>query len=252
MLFSPPHARADFGCGQSVDRSALFQCQPSSDQSGQVYTPDIPDFYFNAVNAADFRTGAGANLTTASGGITYIFTISPELEHRNCDGNVVAIQYCYHLAGAGDIGGNVTAFNFLHLNRNGFDFTVTGGFTVYTTPQENFCTGLPQPTGTICCDTATLVATNQFQLPSSSYTFAVTLISNDVRLLAFADAAPYYRYRHLQASLGSSVTPGNTFTLGQDNVTGESLLLLRIYMYIGMEQYIDFMHCLSNFTHCSL
>ena len=36
--------------------SSLFQCQPYTDQSGLVYTPNIPDFYFSDVNAADFRS----------------------------------------------------------------------------------------------------------------------------------------------------------------------------------------------------
>ena len=72
--------------------SSLFQCQPSSDESGQVYTPNIPDFYFNDENTADFRTGDEENLITLRNRLTYIFTKSSE---RNCTGNVVAIQYCY-------------------------------------------------------------------------------------------------------------------------------------------------------------
>ena len=34
-------------------------------------TPPTPDFYFSDVNAADFRSSSGANLTTSSDGVTY-------------------------------------------------------------------------------------------------------------------------------------------------------------------------------------
>ena len=218
---------ADPGCTQT---SSLFQCQPSTDQSGQVYTPNIPDFYFSDVNAADFRTGTGgeANLTTSGDGVTYIFTIPAESSERNCTGNVVAIQYCYETKN-GQIGPNeINVFNFLHMNRSGFVFTVTSSFMERTSPQNSFCTRLTGRIQQICCETATLDMMDQFQLPTTSYTFAVMIINNDARPLAFAASASEYRHEQLQSS---ALPPGNIFTLGQSSVvTDQSLLLLRFIL----------------------
>ena len=209
--------------------SSLFQCQPSSDESGQVYTPNIPDFYFNHENAADFITGRESNLTTSRNGVTYIFTIPAESAECNCTGNVVAIQYCYETRN-GEIGSNeINVFNFLHMNRSGLVFTVTGSYTERTSPQDSFCTMMRGP---VCCDTATLDVMDQFQLPTTSYTFAVMVINNKARPLVFAASATEYRYEQLQPDLGSSAPPpGKTFTLGQnDVVTDQSLLLLRFIL----------------------
>lgn len=225
---------ADQSCAQT---SSLFQCQLSSDQSGQVYTPNIPNFYFSHENAADFRTGRGANLTTARSGFTYIFTIPAESAERNCTGRVVGIQYCYQ-AGSLDIDNNKNIFNLLHLNRNGFDFTVNSSFTEQTTPRESFCTNPSGMIQRVCCDTATLGMMDQFQLSSTSYTFAVMLINNNVRPLAFAASSTNYRYEQLQASLGISVPM--SFTLAQSSeVNDESLLLLRFILGKRKHQYVQ-------------
>ena len=220
---------ADPGCTQT---SLLFQCQPSTDQSGRFYTPNIPDFYFNDVNAANFRSGGGANLTTSSIGVTYIFTIPAESSERNCTGNIVAIQYCYETRNV-QIGSNeINVFNFLHMNRSGLVFTVTGSFTERTSPRDRFCTSPMGMIQQVCCDTATLDMMDQFQLPTTSYTLAVMIINNDALPLAFVPSATEYRHEQLLAVLGSSAPqPGNIITLGpNDVVTGQSLLLLRFIL----------------------
>ena len=172
----------------------------------------------------------GANLITSSNGVTYIFTIPAESAERNCTGNIVAIQYCYETRNR-EIGSSneINVFNFLHMNRSGFVFTVTGSFTEQTSPQDSFCTASTGGVQQICCDTATLDMMDQFQLPTTSYTFAVMAINNNARPLAFAGSATEYRHEQLQASLGSSaLPPGNIFTLAQSSVvTDQSLLLLR-------------------------
>ena len=120
-------------------------------------------------------------------------------------------------------------FNFLHMNRSGLVFTVTGSFTEETSPQNRFCTnsmGMKQ----ICCDTATLDMMDQFQLSTTSYTFAVMVINNDARPLAFAASAT--EYRHEQLTLRNPApSPRTTITLSQnDVVTDKSLLLLRFIL----------------------
>ena len=197
-----------------------------------MYTPNIPDFYFNDVNAADFRSSSGANLTTSFNGITYIFTIPAESSERSCTGNVVAIEYCYETR-MDQIGSNeINVFNFLHMNRSGLFFTFTGSFTERTSSQNRFCTSAMGGIQQICCDTATLDVMDQFQLPTTSYTYAVMIINNDAWPLAFVPSATEYRHEQLQASLGRlAPPPGTTFTLGQNAVvTDESLLLLRFIL----------------------
>ncbi len=82
-----------------MQSSSLFQCQSSSDQNGLVYTPNIPNEYFNHTNAADLRTSGGflvgLNVTVREKRATHIFTIPPESASRNCSGSLVSIQYCY-------------------------------------------------------------------------------------------------------------------------------------------------------------
>ena len=143
----------------------------------------------------------------------------------------MAIQYCYETRD-NQIGSNeINVFNFLHLNRSGLVFTVTGSFTERSSPQDSFCTdsmGGKQ----ICCENATLDVRDQFQLPTTSYTFAVMIISNVARPLAFAASATEYRHEQLQAALGIlAPPPRDIISLVQDNVvTDESLLLLRFIL----------------------
>ena len=142
----------------------------------------------------------------------------------------MAIQYCYETKN-NQIGNEISVFNFLHMNRSELVFTVTGNFTERTSPQNSFCTdstGMKQ----VCCETATLDVMDQFQLPTTSYTFAVMVINNNARPLAFANSVTEYRYEQFQAHLGSSAPPpGNIPSLSQnDVVTDESLLLLRFIL----------------------
>ena len=144
----------------------------------------------------------------------------------------MAIQYCYETRN-NQIGSNeINVFNFLHMNRSGVVFTVTGSFTERTSPQDSFCTMMRGPIQQVCCDTATLDMMDQFQLPTTSYTFAVMVINNDARPLAFVPSANKYRHEQFQARLGSSAPPpGDIPSLGQDDVvTEESILLLRFIL----------------------
>ena len=181
------------------------------------------------MNAANFRSSGGANLTTSSNEVTYIFTIPAESSEHSCTGNVVAIQYCYQTK-HGQIDSNeIPVFNFLHMNRSGLVFTVTGSFTERTSPQNSFCTSATGGIQQVCCDTATLDMMDQFQLPTTSYTFAVTIINDDARPLAFNNFATEYRYEQLQVSLIPSV--GDVVTLVEGNIViDRSLLLLRFML----------------------
>lgn len=218
----------DTCCAQT--NSSVFQCQPSSNQGGRVYTPNIPDLYFNNINAADFRNGFGSNLTVASRGVTYIYTIPAKSIGRNCSGNIVAINFCYQ-ARPWNVGDNTIVFNLDRvLTADGYDFTVSTRLTVHTIPQDNICTAA-DIFHIICCDTFTLGTTQQMGLPSSNYTIAVTVGNNEVRPLVFEAGISQYRYDQLQVPYGNSLP--DSFSLDEGNVlTDQSLLLIRFFIGI--------------------
>ena len=208
----------------------LFQCQPTSDDSGLVYTPNIPDFNFDDMNAANSRSGVthGANLIGITRGVTYIFTIPSESSLRNCSGSVVSLQYCYQ-ARYEDIGRRTDVFRFLSLVQNGLQFTINSSIIIQSTPWSNICSNPPGTIEQICCDSTPLSCSEQFQITSSSFAYGVVTGNKNVQPLAFAISATKYRVEQFQVSLGDSVqTPGTIFTLsGSSLVNDHSLLLLR-------------------------
>ena len=218
--------------------SPLFHCQFLSEESQLVYTPNIPDSYFNDSNAARFRTREGGNHLARSSRRTYIFTIPSESVQRNCSGRVVSIQYCYQ-ARNGDIGQTRNIFNFLSLvqepvqNRvNRVQFTVNSSITIQTTPQNSICTDPPGNIQQICCDTASLIDNDQFQipLPPSNYTFGVRIINNNVRPLIFTSSVTEYHVGPSYIINNPPTSPGTMFILREG--TNRPLLLLRFI--IGM------------------
>ena len=206
--------------------ASVFECQPTS-SSDQVFTPNIPDLYFDHTNAAAFRTGAGANLTTVTGNHrkTFIYTTPPE---SACSGIVTAIQYCYHTRinnPRRDI------LRFLSLSRDGFDFKVMNVQTGRAVPQDD-CSILATPR--ICCTTATFSANtmNQFRI-SSNYTFGAMLLNDlKVRPLAFSGMADVkYQFPHFVTRLTNGNPPtGFTFTHNRQN--NRYLLLMRFFIGI--------------------
>ncbi len=178
------------------------------------------------MNAADFRSGGGANLTDSeSRGTTYFFTVPAESASRNCSGDVVSIQYCYR---ARDKYRNRvrTVFNLLAVNRSGLQFTTILSIAIQTRPQDSICTDPGGRIQQICCDTTPL---SGFQIPSSEYTFGIVTSSRDVRPLAFANSVREYRVEQFSDRLGSNgPSPGSTVTLSdRDRNNDHALLLMR-------------------------
>jgi hypothetical protein len=71
---------------------------------------------------------------------------------------------------------------------------------------------------------------------SPDYTFAITVVGNDVRPLAFTGEATEYRHEQLQGYIGTSLpSPGSTSNnLDEDNEeTDESLPLLKFIIGNG-------------------
>ncbi len=209
--------------------TSLFQCQPSSEENGKVFTPSIPDFYFRHGNAADYSSGSGINNLTRTGRMrnTYIFTIPAELAAAaaefNCNGTIVSIQYCYD---ARNQGSRMNVFDLVTLNKSGNTFTVASSFRVQTTPQSGICT-LILSGRWACCDRFDIPPDNHIQLLSSSnLTYGVVNRNNDVRPLTFVNAAVDYRVEQFSARpSNNNLNLGRSFTGTQQN--SRSLLLLR-------------------------
>ena len=225
--------------------AALFQCQHSTHQDGQVFIPNIPDLYFNHTNAA-FKI---SELMRSRNGSTYFFTIPPEFE-CNCSGTVVAIQYCYR-AGRNRINNEQESdvFSFHSVTRDGFVFTVTSSFTVRATPQETKCTDVEinGRTRYLCCDTTTLSAENQFCISPKNYTFGVTIVNRNVLPIAFKNNTKFVVEQY-QGSLGITLPAGTNYNLTELKKVNGGLLLMRL---IG-NNYTPLTLHYSRYTHtCS-
>ena len=220
----------DNACAQNTAESSLFQCQPTTDQSGQVFTPNIPDFYFNHVNALELTQQGNLATLSEERGTIFIFTTPPE---PTCSGTVLAFEFCYLDFG---IRNNQEVFRFVSLRRDGLQFTVIDfDFVRIRTSEEAICSVLVEDEEYICCNTYTLPDDEQFQIPSLNYTFGVVIRSlmNRILPLAFSDVNPEFQFPHFQArpihNNNGPDSTGDSFTLTAVDLQNEgSLLLLRL------------------------
>ena len=212
----------DTGLAQ-VANPLLFRCQPSTSQgSGQFFTPNIPDLYFDHENAAAFSTGDEANLTLSMSFITYIYTVPPQ---HNCDGSVIAIEYCY-IAKERHLGRERDVFDLFFLSMDEDHFIIDWSVPILSIPTSSKCQrASPSATSLTCCDTTSLSSDKAFQLPLMSFTFGITVALMDV--LFFADSATDYNVQHAE---GQFIRPtvNNTFT-PSGRITSASLPLIRLH-----------------------
>ena len=222
--------------------SALFQCQHSTHQDGQVFIPNIPDLYFDHVNTVSMLSSLIQTMDSA----TYFFTIPPESAERNCSGTVVAIQYCYRVPQNLINSAQLDVFLFHSVTRDGFVFTVNSSFTVRATPHlESECTRIFGLQFYLCCDTATLSAENQLSISPESYTFGITIINaNQVISFAFGGTAEFVA-EQFQGSLGVSLRAGSSYELEASKQTN-GLLLMRFL--IGKCYRYVYIHTAKNST----
>ena len=202
---------------------AQYQCQFSSQQSGQVFIPNIPDLYFTPENAAA-RFGGNLTETSQQNGTTYIFTLPALSSERNCSGTVLSLQYCF-LARARDIGNTLSVFDLLSLTRDGNQFTVNERFAPpQITLRQDMCADPPEMgMRRVCCTTVSLES-GQVQVPASAFTFGVL---TNVRLLTFVDRVNVERFTYRPTG-NSELTRGSTFQ-GSSRMNS-SLLLLRFFL----------------------
>ena len=198
--------------------AALFQCQHSTHQDGQVFTPNIPDLYFDP---ASFTDSMKNSVSKSSDRVTYIFTIPPESAERNCSGTVVAIQYCYRVH-RDLINSTQDVFSFHSMTRDKLAFTVTSSFTVTTTPhQKSECKKISGK-HYLCYDTATLSA----DISPDNYTFGVTIVNKDV--MPYVLEEDRFEVEQFQAALGTAILNGTSYDLMMSSMETGGLLLMRL------------------------
>ena len=143
----------------------------------------------------------------------------------------MAIQYCYE-ARNNNLAKAVNVFNFLSLSSNTsgtLTYTVESIFIIQSTPIAAICT---DPAGgsiqQVCCDTASVDVIDRPTIPSSSYSFGIAVIDNNVQPLAFDGPATSYLVKHYQDKSFGNDGPSLGDTITPESVTDQFLLLLRM------------------------
>ena len=201
---------SEFGNAQNIlplPGTQLFQCQSSTDQSGQIFTPNIPDLYFNASAIWSNRDNFTQNVPET--GFTHIYTIPTDFEGHNCSGTAVAIQYCYAAT-------ERRPFNFLILNQDGLEFTVSR--RIRMNPPVCLTQSFDNLT---CCTTENFSSTRQFQISSSPFTFGI--LPRFAQLYSLPTENSVRQYEAMPINNGR---PGTMFNV--TSVESSSLLVLRL------------------------
>ena len=167
-------------------QSSTFQCQPSSDLPGLVYTPNIADFYFDQVNVE----GSNEVTTFGNSGVNYVFPVPRD---RDCSGTVLAIEHCY--MGLNRNQDSVQSiFTLYAMNQVGLNVTVSHTVHVESIPSVgNNCEKVSSDL--YCCDIMQLSNSQQFQLPPTASLFAYGLeyqAGGDIQPLAFVNSSVDY------------------------------------------------------------
>ena len=148
------------GLAQEELISSPFQCQPTSNESGLVYTPSIPDEYFNTTFAASLR------LSQLQGGTSIFFPISSEAANKTCIGTVVAIQYC-HRASEFVVqmeSRGLVAHLVILSNQGDYQFTRNQFIFLRDTPTTRTCRFSSVQYQYVCCAVNLLTRDETFQI----------------------------------------------------------------------------------------
>ena len=227
----------DMCYAQNTAESSLFQCQPTTDQSGHVFTPNIPDSYFNHANARALTQQGSLTSLSGGKGTIFVFTTPPE---PTCSDTVLAIEFCYLTFGE-EVGRRREFLRFASLTGSGFDFTVIDfdPFKIETNAEAAICSVLVEDDDDddkqyICCETQTLDADEQFQIPSSDYTFGLVTRrdEDEIRPLTFSGENTEFQFPQFRGRPADNNNPdriGETFTFTANDIQNRgSLLLLRL------------------------
>ena len=222
MCNSPSILLIGFAEGQMS--TSLFLCEHSTTVAGQVFIPNVPDFYFNHQNAAAFITGQNANLTALSEATTtYIVTIpSVSSQQRDCSGNFTSVQYCYQLNTSL---AQRALFSLNFFTRNGLRLTIESNFDRVPLITESDCTVVSEDLQ-VCCETTQLPPRDQVAIPTSEISFG--LASRHMQFLAFADSATEYNVERIDAGFTIFGRVRGSISVGEDRrFTNRSIALFR-------------------------
>ena len=143
---------------------------------------------------------------------------------------MVSLQYCYQATNNNiDNNRTIIVFAFLSLTQNGMNFTVNKQIFIRTTPSKSICTVCSGSIQQICCDNTTLRTTDQFQLPSSNFSFGVAIRNQNVRPLAITTSSTRMEYHVEQyvTLVRLNNPPGTMFTLASNEKVNDHTLLFR-------------------------
>ena len=167
---------------QSANTS-LFQCRSSGQE---IYTPDIPDSYFNLTSLRAYIENNTVRATPKRA--SYVFTIPAP---HDCGGTVKSVQFCYQqgMMGRrmrGDQGSRVI-FTLSQVSNTG---EMTNCIDI---ERNNSMCSTDDSRPRVCCQIS------QLQISTSNHTFGV-MSRSELQLLAFSDSVMRYRVEHYQTS----------------------------------------------------
>ena len=205
--------------------SSPLQCQPYSNQTGQqLYTPSIPDLYFNDSNTARFRD---TFVDVAQARKTYIYPgTSSKSAERNCGGTVVGIEFCYQTTEANVLTEKSRrVVKILSFAQDGLNFIVNHTFRLNSMPSNSICTQ-SSTRNAACCQKTTLSSEDQFPI-SPLHAVGVTALAGP-RLLVITRPSYVRPVEHfVTISDNSTRWPiGSSVVFDERDIQSSSVLVL--------------------------
>ena len=216
---------------QPADPISLLQCQSKSEDSKEVFLPNIPDEIFDHESISDLRINESAELIPVDD-MTFVFDLPPVPAERSCSGTIIAIEFCYQIESI-NLEDRTNSFNYLTLSRNGQQYTVIDRLRVRTTPSQSICVNSTAPDSEdflVCCDRE---SRREFMMTPSEYSFAI--LTRNAQMLTFSNSASEYNLEHARIALRGSGNRNSTFTVSEsDRFTNKSLPLVRFILGKGI------------------
>ena len=144
----------------------------------------------------------------------YIYPLPASL---NCSGEVSGVEYCYFNT---ERERDPLVFTLLTLEQNGRNFIITDMIDIWSTPDQEMCTGQ------FCCDSTILNPEDKFRIPAPNFSFAIVPADGDASLLGYNGISyPQYLVRHYTRSVVRSAS--GQFNVGSAEQSDEALRVFR-------------------------
>ena len=189
-----PDGGDDMATDDGEDRAndQLYQCQPTTENDGLVYTPNITDDNFKPENIKDTSFKSTQE-------VMYIFPVpDTSTGNRDCSGNVIAMEYCYIVNNRSQLNATEQSVFVLHsltnLDQNTLSFTTSFRERVNTTASRK-CSTATGDSAVYCCDEETFTELN---FTPSKFAFGVEIVKSAVRQLEFSPKPTFTISRFLR------------------------------------------------------